>query len=125
MLEPVFTQAVYEVREDGSLWSNPVSFRTAGTVNPATSWQRFDDRSDWLQAWSNGNTMLGLTADGTVWTWGIDLTAEADSGLKARLARLEAKLNQLFNWTPRWGPNTGQPPLQIKPRPLIKFVREK
>jgi hypothetical protein len=91
-------------------------------VNPATSWQRFDDRSDWLQVWSNSGTMLGLTADGTLWTWGFDLTAEADSGLQARLARLEKTLNSLFGRNPRWGPNSGRPPLQIKPRPLMKFV---
>ncbi len=123
-VEPVLYPAVFEARPDGSLMFSPYTFPNA-SAGSAENWQRFDARSDWLQVWSNSGTMLGLTADGTLWTWGFDLTAEADSGLKARHARLEEKLNQLFNWTPRWGPNTGQPPLQIKPRPVIKFVREK
>ena len=94
------------------------------TAGPVENWQRFGDRTDWKAVWSDGGTMLGLTADGTVWIWGIDLTASADTGLKMRLTRLEEILDGTFGRIPRGRPNAGLPPLQIEPRPLIKFVRE-
>ena len=62
---------IYEVRSDGSLWgrTQPLSTQTATQVG---QWRQLGKRSDWISLWGAGGTAVGLTADGTLWTWGID-----------------------------------------------------
>jgi len=125
LASPPFGPAAYEVRPDGSLMVTAFSLPfISGPTSTVEDWQPFGDRQDWMRVWSNGGTMLGLTADGTLWTWGVDLSTDGDRTLRARLARLEAKLNSLFGRMPGRRGVAGGQAIQQEPRPLIKFVRE-
>lgn len=116
------TQVAYEVREDGSLMISPYTLPHPSTV-PVEGWNRHGHRTDWLGVWSNGGTMLGLTADGTLWTWGYDLAAL--NQVRMRLSQLKMKLDQMFGrGMSARGINLNTPPLQVEPRPLIRFVTE-
>jgi ABC-type transport system involved in cytochrome c biogenesis permease component len=120
-VRPNLTQAVYEVREPGALMLSHWTHPTAAT-GFAESWLPFDQRTDWLGVWSNGGTMLGLTADGTLWTWGLDLAAAG----RVTLSQLKVKLAEMLGRRPpARGMHIDTPPLQVAPRPLIKFVSER
>ena len=62
---------IYEVRSDGTLWERTQPLSTYAAT-PVGEWRRLGKRSDWAALWGTGGTALGLTADGTLWTWGID-----------------------------------------------------
>ncbi len=113
--------AMYERRTDGTLWHTSYLGPSTAMSYPLMSWQQFGARSDWLEVWGNGNSMLGLTSDGTLWMWGLD-PALQPGALKLRVDRLQAKLYQLFNAMPGRGGGFGLPPIQREPRPLIHFV---
>lgn len=121
-LKPPLSPVVYEVHEDGSLMMSPYTLPHPSAV-PVEGWNRHGHRTDWLGVWSTGGTMLGLTADGTLWTWGYDLAAM--NQVRMRLAQLKAKLSQMLGRRPPARVmNLNTPPLQVEPRPLIKFVTE-
>jgi len=123
MVRPVVAEAVYEVRPDGSLMFSPYSLPgwNSGKVE---NWQPFDNRKDWLGVWNHRGTMLGLSADGVLWTWGIDPTAERGGTFRERVSRLKIMLAQFLGRGPARGMNLNTPPLQVEPRPLIRFVTE-
>ncbi|HSH16795.1 MAG TPA: hypothetical protein VLD18_12215, partial [Verrucomicrobiae bacterium] len=121
-VKPPLRQAVYEVREDGSLMVSPYTLPYP-SASPVEGWNRYGHRTDWLGVWSNGGTMLGLTADGTLWTWGYDLAAM--NQVRMRLSQLKVKLDQMFGrGMSARGINLNTPPLQVEPRPIINFVAE-
>lgn len=116
-------KAVYEVREDGSLMMSSYTYPFPSAV-PVEGWSRYGHRTDWVGVWSDGGVMLGLTADGTLWTWGYDLAAW--NRVRMRLFQLQAKLDQMVGrgLSARGMILNTIPPLQVEPRPLIKFVTE-
>jgi hypothetical protein len=59
-----------ETRSDGTLWETPTSWRTG--YQPSALPVRVGQRSDWVSVWGTFDTAVGLTADGTLWTWGKD-----------------------------------------------------
>jgi hypothetical protein len=67
-----FGQTSYEVRNDGTLWGRK-SILSGMQVPPYPQWERFGRRSDWTSVCGANNAFLGLTSDGTVWAWGMDL----------------------------------------------------
>jgi alpha-tubulin suppressor-like RCC1 family protein len=121
-MRPPYGPSMYEVRSGGTLWTSPMVMMFTRSTTPTENWQRFDGRADWVAVWSDGGTVLGLTNDGILWTWGVDFTAEATGTLKARLDRLETMLLEAFSQPPRRGAFQGMPSLQVKPRPLMKFI---
>jgi hypothetical protein len=62
---------IYEVRSDGTLWERTQPLNTQAAT-PVGEWHRLGKRSDWTALWGTGAAALGMTADGTLWTWGID-----------------------------------------------------
>jgi hypothetical protein len=113
-----------EVRSDGTLWgrTQPLSTQTATAVG---QWRQLDKRSDWIGLWGTGGTAVGLTADGTLWTWGIDPGREPSLGFISRLKLAQSRLLTLFGPTPRPMPVGAMPAYQKQPRPLIRLVFRK
>jgi hypothetical protein len=73
-----------EVRTDGTLWrrefpSQPGMF---------SLWGRVGSRSDWISIWGGGGTAYGVTADGTLWTWGVDWSHDTFPSLWTKLISL-------------------------------------
>ncbi|HTA30990.1 MAG TPA: hypothetical protein VK731_10920, partial [Candidatus Cybelea sp.] len=109
--------------QDGQLWeirnANPNPQAGVAAVCAAISPDLTpDSRPGWLALWSLGETGFGLTADGTIWTWGADLGQEPPKTYESRLELLRSRL-------------TGMPPpkanksaalLTARPRPLLKLV---
>ena len=126
-----WTRAKYELRSDGSLWATPEvidwlqSARTTALGPPI----RIGRRSDWAGIWGVGDqTMIGLTADGMLWTWGLDYGQESH-WTQVFAERFEAikefagyVLGRNFE-TAFFG--FGLPPeypAQKEPRPLLRMV---
>lgn len=120
----MYAQNIYLVRNDGTLWQAPYSFLNAGS--PVTGpWTCISSRHDWTRLWSGSGTVFGLTADGTLWTWGVDhgkespatrAAAASDSSLQTTLRDW---LNQKSGTPGRSGP---MPPVVREPRPLLKLI---
>jgi hypothetical protein len=103
--------------EIGNAIPNPQAGVAAVCSAVSPDWSP-DHRPGWLALWSLGETGFGLTADGTVWTWGMDLGQEPPKTYESRLELLRSRL-------------TGMPPpkasrsaalLTGQPRPLLKLV---
>ena len=63
------------IKRDGTLWFWDGTGKGVGAGVP----QQFERRSDWKGIWavhSFGQTRVGLTADGQLWTWGHTLGAQ-------------------------------------------------
>jgi Regulator of chromosome condensation (RCC1) repeat len=116
------TPKLYELRVDGSIWEK--SYPLPGWTAPTDNWRRFGKRSDWVGIWGTGSTAIGLTADGTVWTWGEDFSRPPKFSFSARLAMLQVQIKQLVGSGPRriaaFGPRA--PAFQTTPRPLMRLT---
>jgi ABC-type transport system involved in cytochrome c biogenesis permease component len=112
---PVWTRA--QVRANGTLWI--ASLRPSLTPTPlAEDWRQLGARSDWVAVWGQAGTGFGLTADGTVWTWGVELGQEPVKTYESRLELLRDRL------TGRGRPAASKMtfPFSAQPRPLLKLV---
>jgi hypothetical protein len=115
---------VFEVRSDGTLWERTQPLNTSA-VTPVGEWRRLGKRSDWATLWSTGGTALGLTADGTLWTWGIDPGGNQPSDFLSRLKLARTRLMSLFGPGPRPMAAGATPAYQEQPRPLLRLVLTK
>jgi hypothetical protein len=88
-------------------------------------WRRLSNRSDWLGLWGTSGTAVGLTADGTLWTWGIDQGREPELDFISRLKLAQSRLMSVFGPAPRPMPAGTMPAYQKQPRPLIRLVLRK
>jgi hypothetical protein len=115
---------LYEVRSDGTLWgrTQPLSTQTA---TPVGEWHRLGRRSDWIGLWGTSGTAVGLTADGTLWTWGIDQGREPELDFISRVKLAQSRLKNMFGPAPRPLPVGPMPAYQKEPRPLIRLVLRK
>ncbi|HEY3860357.1 MAG TPA: ABC transporter permease subunit [Verrucomicrobiae bacterium] len=116
-------EAAYAKQPDGTLWAAPRNFATVGA--PMGPLFRCGHRSDWVSVWGNYETMIGLTADGTLWTWGLDSGQNRHedlhdrwSFLKSRVAEVASGKGRRRNLDDEWG--RYQP--QKEPRPLMRIV---
>jgi len=112
---------VCELRSDGSLWERTQPLSTFSGIQ-ADEWRRLGKRSDWAAIWGAGGTALGLTADGTLWTWGIDLGREPVPDFLSRLRLAQSRLRTLFGPGPRPTFAGAAPAFQKQPRPLMRVV---
>ena len=112
---------IYEVRSDGTLWERTQPLSTYAAT-PVGEWRRLGKRSDWLALWGTGGTALGLTADGTLWTWGIDPGREQAPDFLSRLKLARIRLMSVFGPGPRPIPVGAMPAYQEQPRPLMRLV---
>jgi hypothetical protein len=115
---------IYEVRSDGTLWGRTQPLST-DTTTPVGDWRRLDRRSDWIGLWGAGATAVGLTADGTLWTWGIDPGREPAPDFVSRLKLAQSRLMSLFGPGPKPIPPAPMPAYQKQPRPLMRLVLAK
>jgi hypothetical protein len=113
----------YEVRRDGTLWRMPMAWWQGG-VAPAEPARQVGKRRDWVSVWSNAQTVVGQTADGTFWFWGADL------GHNAR----EHYTSKLQSWTQRLAAGFSSPSPAVavsytgydtipEPTPLFKITQ--
>ena len=122
------TSQHFEVRADGTLWQRSFPFYP-GTSAPVGNWRRVGKRSDWVSLWSGGGTAFGLTADGTLWTWGIDPSRDPTMDFFSRLKLAQQRVMGFFGSAPSPVPRTmlapNKPAYQKQPRPLIRLVSNK
>jgi alpha-tubulin suppressor-like RCC1 family protein len=111
---------LFEVRTNGTLWKSPFRF-SSGVQQQLNQWRQVGGRSDWVSIWGDG-TALGLTSDGTIWTWGSDPGQDPVPFLESRLTLLKVRV---LKWLGRPIPSyvTGaRLPFQKEPRPLLRLV---
>ncbi len=76
--------------------------------------------TDWVASWGHGLTGFGLTADGTVWTWGRELDKEPVKTYASRLEILQSQFSGRYPSAARPAPS-----VSAQPRPLLKLLGEK
>lgn len=117
---------IFQARPDGTLWRKPYPLPSA-VAPPDPQWRRVGKRSDWVALESAGGIAYGLTADGTLWTWGVDPTRQSNPSLATRLKTIQWRVSGWF------GPPQGRfgnprllaqfPSFQKEPRPLLRLAR--
>jgi hypothetical protein len=112
---------IYEVRSDGALWGRTQPMSGYSTT-PVGDWRRLGKRSDWTALWGTGAAALGMTADGTLWTWGIDPSGNQPSDFLSRLKLARSRLLSLFGPGARPMAAGAIPTYQEQPRPLMRLV---
>ena len=113
---------LYEVRPDGTLWKTDYSWFAQAPTSSAGKWRQVGKRSDWVSIWGVGGTAFGSTADGTLWTWGIDPSRPPVLELSAKLKLIQLRLKAAFGGSsPRPQPFR-MPAYQAEPRPLMRLV---
>jgi hypothetical protein len=96
-----WTWASFETRGDGTLWATP---RSGALTDPPTSPPaRFGERSDWVSLWGTFDTTLGLTADGTLWTWGKDFGQPAHYEFGEKLGAIKETIATMLGAGPPAG----------------------
>jgi hypothetical protein len=115
---------LFELRGDGTLWEKPFSISPQFIVAPDEKWRQVGKRSDWQAIWGGGNTAFGLTADGTLWTWGRDPSRDGTRTFSMRLQMLQERIQRMFANGPGRGTTSyGAPPaIQKTPRPLLRLL---
>jgi hypothetical protein len=94
-------------------------------VDLTNDWSQLGARSDWAAVWGHEATGFGMTADGMVWTWGLELGKEPVKTYESRLDLLRDRL------TGRAGPSASRATYSLSssysalPRPLLELVGEK
>ena len=119
---------LYEVRPDGTLWHR--GYVPKGQAPASTAdWRRVGKRSDWVSIWGGGLTAFGVTADGTIWTWGPEPDRDPMASLSARfkvaLFRIQSALAAGGRPAGRFGGPFASfltPYVQKEPRPLMRLL---
>ncbi len=113
-----------QIRANGTLWSAPLGMGNESAPQPE-EWRQLGARSDWVAVWGEARTGFGLTADGTVWTWGVELGQEPGKSYEKRLELLRQRLTGGLG--PRAAMISGQTlsTFVTQPRPLLKLVDAK
>jgi hypothetical protein len=104
-----------QVRADGTLWTAPFH-PPRGPAPLPEDWRQRGTGTNWVALWGWNEVGFGLTTDGTLWTWGLDLGKEPVKTLQTRLETLRNRLTG--------GPRTAATvqPYCSDPRPLLKLV---
>jgi hypothetical protein len=113
-------QSLYEVRTNGTLWKSPYKLNS-GVPTPSNKWRQVGKRSDWVSIWGHG-TVIGLTSDGTVWTWGGDPGQDPVFDVQSRITLLRIRV---MDWLGKPIPGyalAAFEPYQKEPRPLMRLV---
>jgi len=110
---------LYQIRSDNTLWARsiPSTGQWGGAEAP---WQQLGKRSDWVAIQAGGPMTFGMTAEGTLWTWGYDPTGPVRPVFS--LALVQARVGELFGGA---AANVGRgltPKMQLEPRPLVRFA---
>jgi len=114
---------LFEVRRDGTLWARNCAVG-ASVDPPADDWHKVGQRSDWVSVWGSGGTALGLTRDGTVWTWGLDPSREPSADFVSKVRLAQAQIRSRFTGSGGGVRIGAAPSYQKEPRPLMRFEGE-
>lgn len=113
---------LYQVRPDGTLWVRDYSYGSRPGAS-GTVWHRVGRRADWVSVGGAGGTALGLTADGTLWTWGLDPGRQVAPDFWSKLRFARARLSAWIGGGPGAAARMGRmPAFQSEPRPLMKLI---
>ena len=115
-----------EVRADGTLWEAPTTYQLPLTppvqsARTVGSWKRVGERSDWIGVWGS-STAIGLTADGTLWTWGCDPGLEPIMELDSQLRTLRRRIQSFLGIARGSSITSAHPPFRRTPTPLMKIT---
>jgi hypothetical protein len=115
---------LFELRGDGTLWEKAYPISAMFVVSPDEKWRQVGKRLDWQAIWGSGSTGFGLTADGTLWTWGVDPTRDGNWSFAEKFQMMLASIKEMLAHGPGWGRmGYGTPPaIQKTPRPLLRLV---
>ena len=118
----------YEVHTNGTLWFSPIVASGVGGSPVIRVEERAGQRSDWVAVASAHNAAFGLTADGTLWTWGLNLGSQPRVETRSRIEVAKQRAESALGMRPSyngWAP-TAEPtyPHQEKPRALMKLTPE-
>jgi ABC-type transport system involved in multi-copper enzyme maturation permease subunit len=132
---PLFTTnwnyAKYEVRSNGTLWAIPwsIPWSRPPASAPLAPPLCVGQRSDWVSVWGAYQTMIGMTSDGTLWTWGLDYGQKSQwvEVFGERIRVIKAIIGYVFWKTPPsaypgYNNISDRYPPQKEPRPLLRLV---
>jgi hypothetical protein len=114
---------MYDIQPGGTMTVTPLSSWPASAPSLSTP-VRFGQRTDWISVWGGAGTLIGLSSDGSLWTWGIDFGQERHYNLGERLDIAKKAIANALGAAPRpgqydeWG---GYQP-QKEPRMLLRMV---
>ena len=118
----------YEVHTNGTLWFSPILVNDPGGLVIRDA-ERAGQRTDWVAVANAHSAAFGLTADGTLWTWGRNLGEQprVETRTRIELAKLRAQAALGMSSANMWAPESAEPtyPIQEKPRALMKLQPEK
>ncbi|HEV2208694.1 MAG TPA: ABC transporter permease subunit [Verrucomicrobiae bacterium] len=115
---------LFVLRNDGSLWEKAFAYGGLPITVSDPSWHRVGKRTDWVALWSGGATAFGLTADDTLWTWGVDEGKEPSPDLATRLKDIQRQFQGMLGSARGATPFRGGaavPAVQKQPRPLLRL----
>jgi ABC-type transport system involved in multi-copper enzyme maturation permease subunit len=118
------TPKIFELRADGTLWEKSFSLGTY-TAPPGEKWERVGTRSDWVSLSGGWGTAIGVTRDGTVWTWGYDHGRDGSLDFSQRWKLFHERIQRLTGTLPPGvsrGGNGPVTPIQKTPRPLMRLI---
>jgi len=129
---PLFTTnwecVKYILRTNGTLLTSHWYGLTMNSLPspPLTGPLLFGRRTDWVSVWGTYQTMIGMTSDGTLWTWGLDYGQESHwvSVFVERLGFIENAVKDIFGIDSNLDPGyiSSQYPPQKEPRPLLRMT---
>jgi alpha-tubulin suppressor-like RCC1 family protein len=111
----------YQLHPDGTLWETKLDFSHLPHYKVLNEGHRLGKRSDWIGLWGGMGTAYGLTADGTLWTWGIAWGQEGITPLSSKMHMLENRIRGWMGFAPGKYSTGGFIPIQKEPRALIIF----
>jgi hypothetical protein len=119
----------YEVHTNGTLWVSPIVAGGPRGTPLIREAEQAGQRSDWVAVANAYGATFGLTADGTLWTWGRNLGEQPRVETRSRIevAKLRAAAALGLRPPNMWTPYSAEPtyPVQEKLRALMKLVPEK
>ena len=101
----------------------PISLARSSSQYALGHWRQCGKRSDWVSIWGSGSTVIGLTADGTLWAWGEDLSHEKGPDFHAKVALLKEKYKKVLRLK-TWPLSTlVYSGIITEPRPLMRLQK--
>ena len=116
----------YEVHTNGTLWFSLVIFSGPGGTFAVRDAEQAGQRTDWIAAANAHSAAFGLTADGTLWTWGWNLGEQRRVETRSRIEVAKLRAAEALGLRPSGMMMLGSAeptyPIQEKPRALMRLL---